>query len=91
MPLLFRKPAGLCYDSPPMAGLPALQGGESGQVRKEAATATDASAGGQARHPFFLIIIPGIRADTFTIVAYPLFFTDNSPNVILTTPNENII
>jgi hypothetical protein len=32
-----------------LAGLPALQGGESGQVRKEAATATTASAGGKAR------------------------------------------
>ena len=33
-----------------VAGLPALRGGESGQVRKEAATATAASAGGKARH-----------------------------------------
>ena len=33
-----------------VAGLPALRGGEPGQVRKEAATATAASAGGKARH-----------------------------------------
>ena len=36
-----------------MAGLLALLGRESGQVRKEAATATEASAGGRARHPYF--------------------------------------
>jgi len=30
-----------------------LLGRESGQVRKEAATATEASAGGWARHPYF--------------------------------------
>jgi len=35
-----------------MAGLPALHSSEPGQVRKEAATAISASAGGQARHPF---------------------------------------
>ena len=33
-----------------VAGLLALLGRESGQVRKEAATATEASAGGRARH-----------------------------------------
>jgi len=32
-----------------LAGLPALQSSESGQVRKEAATAIYASAGGKAR------------------------------------------
>ena len=32
-----------------LAGLPALQHSEPGQVRKEAATATYASAGGKAR------------------------------------------
>ena len=37
------------------AGLPAWLSCESGQVRKEAATAMDASAGGKARH------FPGFR------------------------------
>ena len=41
-----------------MAGLPALQSSEPGQVRKEAATTIQASAGGQARHLSFSIIDP---------------------------------
>ncbi len=48
-----------------MAGLLALLGREPGQVRKEAAPATEASAGGRARHPFILQIpyeLPGPRA-----------------------------
>ena len=48
-----------------VAGLLALLGREPGQVRKEAAPATEASAGGRARHPFILQIpyeLPGPRA-----------------------------
>jgi hypothetical protein len=48
-----------------VAGLLALLGREPGQVRKEAAPATDASAGGQARHFLILQILyelPGPRA-----------------------------
>jgi len=41
-----------------VAGLLALLGRESGQVRKEAATATEASAGGRARHLLILQIQP---------------------------------
>ena len=41
------------YNVARMAGRPALQGRESGQVRKEAATANRTSAGGTARHPLF--------------------------------------
>jgi hypothetical protein len=39
----------LYYKIYELAGLPALQRSEPGQVRKEAATATYASAGGKAR------------------------------------------
>ena len=48
-----------------VAGLLALLGREPGQVRKEAAPATEASAGGQARHLLILQILyelPGPRA-----------------------------
>ena len=48
-----------------MAGLLALLSREPGQVRKEAAPATEASAGGRARHLLFLQILyelPGPRA-----------------------------
>ena len=38
-----------------MAGLPAWLEDELGQVRKEAATVFDASAGGWARHLFFAL------------------------------------
>ena len=48
------------------AGLPALQGGEPGQVRKEAATATAASAGGKARH-FFLLWRPFPEFDILVV------------------------
>ena len=48
-----------------VAGLLALLGREPGQVRKEAAPATEASAGGQASHLLILQILyelPGPRA-----------------------------
>ena len=48
-----------------VAGLLALLGREPGQVRKEAAPATEASAGGRARHLLILQILyelPGPRA-----------------------------
>ena len=41
-----------------VAGLLALLGREPGQVRKEAAPATDTSAGGQARHLLIFKIAP---------------------------------
>lgn len=40
-----------------LAGLPALQGGKSGQVRKEAAIAIDCECRGQARHCFFRALL----------------------------------
>ena len=43
------------------AGLPALQRGEPGQIRKEAATATHCECRGKARHLHFLPPVLALR------------------------------
>jgi lipid A 3-O-deacylase len=57
-----------------VAGLPAWLNRQPGQVRKEAATAIDASAGGQARHPLFLPVNTGV----LTHAPAAQFFHDSS-------------
>ena len=55
-----------------VAGLPALRGGESGQVRKEAATANEQ--------------VPGVRLATFALTAnvvWPLTTTTPSKSLVI--------